>query len=228
MSRVEKRRYRRVLCRMHSDAKFQALSRPQPNGQSLWIYLITGPHTTSVPGLFMAGEAQLSEALQWPVSGFRKAWSEIERLAMGRADWKARVVWLPNAIRHNAPENPNVVKGWSASLDEIPECALKHEAMEDLRQFLRALGEGFLKPFPKPFHHTLYVGLANQEQEQEQDQENTPLPPARGGRLTRAMRKRAEEVLRIRFGQCRHEPECANHEACIEATAMELASKVAS
>lgn len=221
MSRIEKRRYRRVLCRMHSDAKFQTLSRPQPNGQSLWIYLITGPHTTSVPGLFMAGEAQLSEALQWPVPGFRKAWSEIERLDMGRADWKARVVWLPNAIRHNAPENPNVVKGWSASLDEIPECDLKREAMEGLRAFVANLGEGFLKAFPKPFHHTLHVGLANQEQEQEQDQDSTPLPPARGGRITRDVRKQAERIRNQNFG-CRHEVRCANAAACVELIALGL------
>lgn len=228
MARHEKRRYRKVLCRMHSDGKFMALSKPQPNGQSLWQYLITGPHTTSVPGLFMAGEAQLAEALQWPLVGFRKAWAEIETLDMGRADWKARVVWLPNAIRHNAPENPNVVKGWSASLDEIPECHLKYEAMEGLRMFLAGLGEPFLKPFPKPFRHTSTQGLANQEQEQEQDQDPpTPLADAKGVRLTRAIRKRAEEVLRIRFGQCRHDPVCSNHEACLVAVAGELVEQTA-
>lgn len=56
---------------------------------------------------------------------------------------------------------------------------------------------------------------------------NPPTPLKRGAavRVTRKLRERAKEILRLRFGQCRHEPECANHEACIEATAMELARK---
>src|SRR5690348_7720814 len=111
MGKAEKRRYRKVICRMYGDEKFQELSRPQPNGQTLWTYLITGPHTTSVPGLFTAGEAHLAEALGWTLRGLRSAWSEIAWQGMARADWKARVVWLPNAIRYNAPENPNVVRG---------------------------------------------------------------------------------------------------------------------
>jgi len=58
----------------------------------------------------------------------------------------------------------------------------------------------------------------------------TPLADAKGEapRLTRALKKRAEEVLRLRFGACRHEPTCENHAECIDATAMELAAKVAS
>lgn len=168
--RKEKRRYRKVLCRMYGDEKFLALTRPQPNGQSLWTYLITGPHTTSVPGLFQAGEAQIAEALGWPLRGFRKAWAEIEHQHMGRADWKARVVWLPNAIRHNTPENPNVVKGWRHALDEVPACPMKSEAQLFLRGFLKGLGPTFVEAFDELFRHTSRSGLANQEQEQEQEQ----------------------------------------------------------
>jgi hypothetical protein len=199
---------------MYGDEKFRRLSRPQPNAQTLWLYLITGDHTTSVPGLFIAGEAQLSEALGWPLVGFRKAWNEIEAAGMAHADWDARVVWLPNAVVHNEPENPNVVRGWRCYLDEIPACALKTKALAHLHQHLTGLGEGFAKPFreglPKPFRQ----GLPNQEQEQEQEQEYTPQPPAGGGRITRAERQRAEELRRLSFG-CTHDPRCANYEACI-------------
>ena len=44
---------------MWGDKSFRELSAPQPCGQALWIYLLTGPHTTPLPGLFMAGEAGL-------------------------------------------------------------------------------------------------------------------------------------------------------------------------
>lgn len=199
---AEKRRYRKVLCRMYGDEKFRQLSGPKPNGQTLWTYLITGPHTTSVPGLFVAGEAQLAEALGWSLAGFRSAWREIAALSMGQADWKARVVWLPNAIRHNKPENPNVVRGWRDALDEIPACELKTHAITSLRAvlatckegeaFLKAfaevLGEAFVKDSPKAFREGSADPSANQEQEQEQEQEEerdapppSPKPSPKGG-----------------------------------------------
>jgi hypothetical protein len=142
---VERRRYRKVLTRMHGDEKYRELSKPKPNGQTLWQYLITGPHTTAVPGLFTAGEAGMAEALEWPLAGFRRAWKEIESREMAHADWRARVVWLPNAVRHNVPESPNVVRSWRTTLDEIPECTLKTRALIDLAAFLEGYGPAFLR-----------------------------------------------------------------------------------
>lgn len=231
MARIEKRRYRKVICRMYADDKFLQLSRPQPNAQTLWLYLITGPHTTSVPGLFQAGEAQLAEALMWPVKGFRSAWLEIEALGMARADWQARVVWLPKAIYYNVPESPNVVRGWRHSLDEIPACALKGEALFRLHAYLKGLGEAFAKAFGEAFGEGSAFPSPNQEQEQEQDLEDPPTPhaDARGAspRLTRALRKQIDDILRIRFGRCVHDPSCENRAACVLAVAAELQGKAA-
>ena len=43
---------------------------------------------------------------------------------------------------------------------------------------------------------------------------NPPNPPLQGGKVTRAERKRAEELRKRSFG-CTHEPRCANYEACL-------------
>jgi hypothetical protein len=56
---------------------------------------------------------------------------------------------------------------------------------------------------------------------------NTPLTPLAGGRMTRAEKKRAEEILKIRFGRCQHNPACANRNACIAAVVDEIRSKAA-
>jgi hypothetical protein len=53
-----------------------------------------------VPGLFSIGEAGLSESIEWTITGFRKAWTELESRGMVTADWAARVVWIPNALQH--------------------------------------------------------------------------------------------------------------------------------
>lgn len=51
---------------------------------------------------------------------------------------------------------------------------------------------------------------------------NPPNPPFRGA--TRAERKRAEEIRKVRMG-CQHDPRCANAEACIVAVVAELRAK---
>jgi hypothetical protein len=154
-------RYRKVYVRVWGDEGFRSLSKPQPNGQTLWLYLLTGEHTGALPGLFRAGEAQLAEALGWSLKAFREAFREVFQKGMAKADWEARLVFLPKASVYNPPESPNVVKAWRAAFDELPECPLKHAAFLHLKGFLEGFHEGFAKAWGKP--------LPNQEQEQEQE-----------------------------------------------------------
>ena len=157
-------RYRKIDTRMWGDSKFRELSSPQPSGKYLWMFLLTGPQTSNIPGLFHAGEMALSEELEWSVEAFRQAFEEASGKGLVEADWKARVVWVPNAVKYNQPESPNVVKSWRYAWDEIPECALKAAAHERLRVFMKDLGEGFAKAFAEACARP----SPNQEQEQEQ------------------------------------------------------------
>ena len=159
--------YSKIHRRMWGDAKFCALSAAPPNAQTLWLYLMTGPQCGVIPGLFSIGEAALAEALGWPLKGFREAFAEVFAKGMAEADWKARLVWLPNAPRHNEPASPNVIVGWGRAFDELPECALKVKAFGGLEALSKDLGKAFAEAFRKAFRKP----LANQEQEQEQEQE---------------------------------------------------------
>jgi hypothetical protein len=144
-------RYRKVFTKTWADEKFRALSRPHPNGQSLFLYLLTGPHTGPIPGLSSVGEAAMAEALRWPLEGFREAFREVFAKALAKADWEARVVFLPNALKYNRPESPNVVKSWATAFEEIPECELKEEAFRAFKAFTEDMGEGFAEAFRKAF-----------------------------------------------------------------------------
>ena len=42
-------RYRKIEVRMWGDEKFRMLSPLPPSGQSLWLFLLTGPHTGPIP-----------------------------------------------------------------------------------------------------------------------------------------------------------------------------------
>jgi hypothetical protein len=185
-------RYRKVEVRTWGDEKFRNLSPMPPCGQGLWLFLIPGPHTSPIPGLFRAGRAAMAEELGWEVEAFDKAFGEALGQGMVKADFKARVIWVPNAIKHNKPESPNVVRSWGAEFDLIPECDLKWMALESLKASIHALGESygkafdetFSKPSVKPSVKPLPKTSPNQEQEQEQEQEqdkkqeaNASLPP---------------------------------------------------
>jgi hypothetical protein len=97
---------------------------------------------------------------------------------MAKADFKARLVWLPNAIRYNRPESPNVVRSWGAEFDLLPECALKTEALETLRSFVYGLGEGFVKALDEALSKASRKTMPNQEQEQEQEKESRCASPS--------------------------------------------------
>jgi hypothetical protein len=138
-----------VSARIHADEKVRELSKPQPCGLALWHELIFGEQTGIVPGLFRIGEAAFAEQLGWPLKGFRDAWKEVADLGLAKADWTARLVWVPNAVKHNLPASPNVVLHWRNSWDLLPECSLKEEAKASMKAFLKAYSEPYAKAFEK-------------------------------------------------------------------------------
>ncbi len=172
-------RYRKIDLRIHADARFRNLSPMQPSGQALWYYLLTAPESSIIPGVLVGFPEGMAARLRWPAKAFLEAFAEVLREGMAEADWKAGMVWLPQAPKHNAPQSPNVITSWHVVWDEVPECALKLKAWKELKAFSEGIGEAFGKAFAK----AMCKPMANQEQEQEQEQEKnlaaeeTP-PPA--------------------------------------------------
>ena len=167
-------RFRKIEVRTWSDERFLRLSPMLPSAQSLWFYLLTGPHTGPIPGLFRAGRAGMAEELNWELKDFDKAFQEVFQEGMLKANLKAHLVWLPNALKHNKPASPNVVKSWRNELDLLPECDLKIEAIAFIMAELKNMGEAYLSAFEgilKPSAKPSAKPMPNQEQEQQQEQE---------------------------------------------------------
>ena len=164
---------------MWGDTKFRSLSPMPASGQGLWLYLLTNTNTSPIPGLYKAGRMAMAEELGWDLEDFDKAFQEVFDLGMVKADFEARVVWIPNAIKHNKPESPNVVVGWGKEIDLIPECDLKNSAVIELYDLVQAIDnesenpdkKSYTKAFVKAFRKSLSKTMPNQEQEQEQEQE---------------------------------------------------------
>jgi hypothetical protein len=137
-------RYRNLKVCTWTDEKVRDLSPIPACGQGLWIYLLTGPMTGPIPGLFRAGRAALIEELGWESDDFDRTFQELVDRGMARADFKARLIWLPNGFRHNPPANPNVVKSWRSELAIIPECQLKQDAIVALLKVLAQQGANYV------------------------------------------------------------------------------------
>lgn len=182
-------KYRKTSLGMWADEKFRRLSKPKPNGQSLWQWLITGPRTTQIPGIVLGTPEELAAALRWPLDrhpgslepAFRDAFAEVLREGMAKADSEAGLVWLPKAPEHNKPESPNGVRSWRTAWDDVPECALKGEAWRALKGFTEGWGVSFAKAFADACRQPSAIQEQEQEQEQEQDTnapaERAPVQP---------------------------------------------------
>ena len=158
-------RYSRVSRRIWNDANFRSLSAPQPNAQTLWFRLLTGPELSVIPGLFQCYPDGLAQALGWSLDAFRYAMSEVIDHGMMKVSDRNGLIWIPKAIHHNPPQSVNVITGWGSTWSLLPECELKNEAHSTLYAFVDGMSKGFREAFVKA------CGKPSPIQDQEQDQD---------------------------------------------------------
>lgn len=155
-------KYRKIYTRIWNDQKFNSLS---DDGKLVFFQLLSHPHLTPI-GAMRASMAGMASDLKWDEARYIKAFAEIISKNMVHHDAEAVFLWLPNFLKYNQPESPNVVKSWEQYLDYLPECELKDELIEQVNQFVANNSEAFQKALPEVFSK----GMPNQEQEQEQEQ----------------------------------------------------------
>ena len=170
-------RYRKVEVATWTDERFRELTPAPPNGQTLWLYLLTGQRTTALPGLVIANELVMASDLGWSVEAFREAFQEVFAKGMAEASWKGGLVVLTKALldstgdpRETArPQSPNVIRSWAKAWDEVPDCDLKNKYLLRLESFSKALGEAFSKAFAEAFRKALAKASRHPSPIQEQD-----------------------------------------------------------
>jgi hypothetical protein len=140
-------RYRHVLVRTWLDPAFTALS---PSQKVVALYLLTGPPTNNV-GLYRLSLSDASEDFKTPRDTFRRQFTTVLKALDWRYDDETRLLWIPEWLTINAPQSPNVVKGWGTTMGELPDCPLKAEALLALQRFIHQKGPAFQEAFAKAF-----------------------------------------------------------------------------
>lgn len=125
--------YRKVDTRLWDDERVAPLS---ALAKLTWLCLLTGPHTTGLPGLYSCGLATLSESMREGIDTVSKAVADLVATGMIQFNPTVRVVRVPNAPRYNPCANEKVLKGWFALWKSIPDCAEKFSHIERLRDSL--------------------------------------------------------------------------------------------
>lgn len=168
-------RYRKIDPRIWNDEKFASLSH---EGQRAFLFILTHPSMTSL-GAFRATKEGIEAELGIDPKGFAKPFQELLSKGLIKYDESCFLVFAPNFLKYNQPENPNVVKGWAGCLDLLPECPLLAEVLQrakscasanskTFKAFSEALGR-VTETLSERYAKQLSKGLAIQEQEQEQE-----------------------------------------------------------
>jgi hypothetical protein len=163
-------KYRKVDPRIWNDLKFRSLS---DDGKLAFLFLLTHPQMTAI-GAMRGTIPGLAAELGWSAAKSEKAFGEAFLKGMAKHDPNASFLWLPNFLKYNRPESPNVVKAWVSALDLLPECAMFFQLLSHIKDYAEAFGEAFGEALPEAFGKT----MPYQEQEQEQEQDKTYVCPA--------------------------------------------------
>lgn len=152
-------KYRKIESKIWNDAKFNSLS---DEAKLLFFFLLTHPHLTAL-GAMRASINGLADELKWGEKAFREAFQEVFDKGMLKRDEGTCFIWLPNFLKYNKPESPNVVKSWDRWLEYLPECELKNELIQSVKSFLEDLGQAYMKALPEAFRKP----MPNHEHEHE-------------------------------------------------------------
>ena len=144
-SAQDKIRYRRVSSEFWNDAKVLGLSN---EGKLAFLFVLTHPSMTSL-GMMRGTIPGLAAELGWTSKALLEAFSEAFTEGMAQVSTEAPLIVIPNFLKHNKPESPNVVKSWAKILPGLPDCALKAEHLQRVKAFTEGLGKAFAKAYPK-------------------------------------------------------------------------------
>lgn len=129
--------------RINASRGFRQLSH---DAQLVWFRLLTGPHVTSVPGLWGADEDGLAKAFGFSAQAFLELIDELNGAGLSvEADWEYGVIWIPGLMKQECsqPRNSNAVNSWVHHLELIPECDLRDRAVKALKEWVLERSRGW-------------------------------------------------------------------------------------
>lgn len=114
------------------------------------LYLLTCPHRTT-EGLFRLPLAYAVTDLGWTERRFDKAFACLVADGFVEYDNDASVCWIVNALKWQAPGNPNQAKAAVRALQQLPQTPLLNRFAAVGSTLSKHLAEGLREGFPEGF-----------------------------------------------------------------------------
>jgi len=116
----------------------------------LALYLLTCPHRRT-EGLYLLPLGYVAEDLGW--SGERVSASLAQLLVEGFAEYdtKARVVFLPHALKYQRPDNQNQITHAVKSVLDLPDTHLKNRLLAAAFEYAQAFAQALQQALPQAF-----------------------------------------------------------------------------
>lgn len=142
-------KFRKIATSIWSDGTFIGLSQ---DAKFTWLFILTHPALTSFGALALPLEC-LASQLAFGKARAAKALGELAPMLAGNpeAPGLAQVYYCKNFLKHNAPENPNVIKSWAGGFETLPEGSIRDQILADLAECARQKGAAFIAAFHEAF-----------------------------------------------------------------------------
>lgn len=148
--------YSAIPRRIYGESWFRSLSHL---ARSLYIYMRTGRHVTTVSGLWAVHEEQLAADFELDTRRFRAVFAEVcahfdeAGRPLVTLDNGPGVLWMPGVLRDPCcqPANEKVLLGWIPHLEMVPDCEVKAQAVQTFRQWIMSQTNRFPNGIPNRF-----------------------------------------------------------------------------
>lgn len=150
---LEMKTYAVVLTSIWADEKFLSLAKDQ---KLVFLTFLTHPMTTSLGTMYMVSSECLAKSVGMSTGLFKKTCGhlvDIDMLAT-YSGW-AELFWLPNFMKDNPPDNPNVVISWTKILSTLPQNGLKARIIRECLNVCKSRGSNFYNVIPEDIHQEL-------------------------------------------------------------------------
>ena len=147
--------YRKIDVRIWNDEKFNSL----PNESKLaFIFVLTHPNMTSLGAMRGTVEGLAAELEALP-----EAFAEALSKGLFKVDPKAKIIHVPNFIKYNKPESPNVVKAWGKAFELLPEGCVKNKIYQSVKDSIKGYDKGYAKAFSEAFPKDLPESVSSEQ-----------------------------------------------------------------
>ena len=137
-------KFRKIYTTIWNDEKFSNLS---DEAQLIFLFLLTHPNTTWL-GFLRTNIAAIAGEKEWDYEKTVSAFDELAKVKMVLVDCRKPLIFLPNWLKYNPPQNPNMAKSYYDCLYQIPECDLKQKLLETCRENLSKCSKSIIENLP--------------------------------------------------------------------------------